>query len=283
MATVDKQKFSISQFTVISVIHLLALYGALKFYSNTGLLVWFFAHQFFGTVGASIGLHRYFSHRSFDGHPLFINFMATIATLCFQGGPIFWAAGHRVHHKISEKFGDPYDASKGFWWSHIGWMFFKNPNGFNYLHHLRDVSDLRKNKYFSWLEINATQINLFFLVALFAVCALLGHVEMFFWLGPIRIVSVWHATWLINSYAHKAKFFSPKPIKDYRNSIMMCFLIGGDGYHDFHHKYPATPKHAPGNLHFDTGFYVLKVLSVFNLVKLRKVSYDQAPDYKQAM
>ena len=283
MSSVDKQKFSLSQSAVIVGIHLIALYGLINFYSTSGLIIWFFAHQFFGTLGSSIGLHRYFSHRSFEGNPVFINFMAAVATLCFQGGPIFWASSHRVHHRMSEKYGDPYDASKGFWWSHMGWLFFKNPNGYNYLRHLKDVSDLRKNNYFNWLEINSTYINILFLVGLYVSCSLLGHAELFYWLGPIRIVSVWHATWLINSYSHKARFFSKKPIREYRNSILMCFLIGGDGNHEFHHKYPAVPKHAPGDVHFDTGFYVLKLLSMLNLVKLRKASYNQPTDYKQAM
>jgi fatty-acid desaturase len=269
-----KQKFSKLQFSIITGMHLLAI-GGLFFYSFQACLVWLIAHIFFGMVGASLGLHRLFSHRSFEAHPALEKIIAVTATLCFQGGPIFWAAAHRIHHKMSEKHGDPYNAQKGFFWSHIGWLFFKNPNGFDYTSNLKNVSDLRKSKFITWLELNSTTLNFAFLAILFIVSFYFNRLDLFFWLGPIRVVSVWHSTWLINSYAHKASIFNKKPLISYRNSYLMCFLIGGDGFHDYHHKYPATPKHAPGKFHLDFGFYFLQLLSLINLVKIKKTEYER--------
>lgn len=34
---------------------------------------------------------------------------------------------HRVHHKNSDKEGDPYNASRGFFYSHVGWLLLKKP------------------------------------------------------------------------------------------------------------------------------------------------------------
>lgn len=273
-----KQKFSKSQFSLIAGMHLLALVG-LAFTSYQNVLIWIFLHVFFGMFGASLGLHRLFSHRSYEASPGFEKLIGAIATLCFQGGPIFWAAAHRAHHKLSEKAGDPYDAQKGFFWSHMGWLFYKNPNGFDYTQNLKHVMDWRRNKFINWLEINSTQINFYFLAGLLGVCVFFGRIDLFFWIGPIRIVSVWHATWLINSYTHHARFFDKKPINNvYRNSNLMCFLIGGDGYHDYHHRYPATPKHAPGTIHLDFGYYWLKIFSYFKLVKLKKTDYADVTD-----
>ncbi len=283
MSTLEKQKFSPIQFFVIVGMHLVATYGVFNYFQISNIWTWLIAHQVFGIFGASLGLHRYFSHRSYEAHPFFEKFIAVVSTLCFQGGPIFWASSHRVHHKQSEKYGDPYDANKGFLWSHIGWLFYKNPNGYDYIKHLKDVADLRKNSFLNWLEINSTYLNISFLAVLYAVCYFSKNIALFYWLGPIRIVSVWHATWLINSYAHKAKFFGDKTVKSYRNSILMSFLIGGDGNHEYHHRYPAVPKHAVGTLHFDFGFYILKFLSFFKIVKLRKSSYVDNSDFKTAV
>lgn len=34
---------------------------------------------------------------------------------------------HRVHHKKSDGEGDPYNASRGFFYSHVGWLLLKKP------------------------------------------------------------------------------------------------------------------------------------------------------------
>lgn len=34
-----------------------------------------------------------------------------------------WARDHRVHHKYSETDADPHNARRGFFFSHIGWLF----------------------------------------------------------------------------------------------------------------------------------------------------------------
>ena len=36
------------------------------------------------------------------------------------------AADHRVHHCEVDQERDPYNITKGFWWAHIGWIFFSN-------------------------------------------------------------------------------------------------------------------------------------------------------------
>ena len=36
------------------------------------------------------------------------------------------AADHRVHHAHVDEERDPYNIQKGFWWAHIGWIFFEN-------------------------------------------------------------------------------------------------------------------------------------------------------------
>lgn len=35
---------------------------------------------------------------------------------------IEWARDHRVHHKYSETDADPHNATRGFFFAHIGWL-----------------------------------------------------------------------------------------------------------------------------------------------------------------
>lgn len=36
-----------------------------------------------------------------------------------------WVRDHRVHHKYSETEADPHDSSRGFFFSHVGWLMMK--------------------------------------------------------------------------------------------------------------------------------------------------------------
>lgn len=43
-------------------------------------------------------------------------------SIIFQNHIYEWARDHRVHHKYSETDADPHNATRGFFFSHIGWL-----------------------------------------------------------------------------------------------------------------------------------------------------------------
>ena len=67
------------------------------------------------------GYHRLLVHRGI--HSKWVEYFLTIcATLTLEGGPIFWVATHRMHHRYSDHEGDPHSPVDGKWWSHMGWI-----------------------------------------------------------------------------------------------------------------------------------------------------------------
>lgn len=40
----------------------------------------------------------------------------------YQNDIYEWSRDHRVHHKYSETDADPHNASRGFFFAHIGWL-----------------------------------------------------------------------------------------------------------------------------------------------------------------
>ena len=49
--------------------------------------------------------------------------------ISFQNSIYVWARDHRVHHKFTETDADPHDATRGFFFAHIGWLMMKkHPN-----------------------------------------------------------------------------------------------------------------------------------------------------------
>ena len=113
-------------------IHLLALLG-FWFISPLAVGVTLFMHWLFGSIGICLGYHRLLSHRSFRVPKWLEYIITTIGALALQGGPIFWVAGHRLHHAFTEdEIKDPYSARKGFWWSHMLWLIYPQSQFFDY-------------------------------------------------------------------------------------------------------------------------------------------------------
>lgn len=57
-----------------------------------------------------------------------------------------WARDHRVHHKYQETEADPYNARRGLWFSHMGWLMQnKNPLVIEKGKGI-DMSDLKKDQ-----------------------------------------------------------------------------------------------------------------------------------------
>ncbi|KAB0354539.1 hypothetical protein FD755_023077 [Muntiacus reevesi] len=64
-------------------------------------------------------------------------------SLVAQSNDIFeWSRDHRVHHKYSETDADPHNARRGFFFSHIGWLFVRKHRDVIEKGRKLDVTDL---------------------------------------------------------------------------------------------------------------------------------------------
>jgi stearoyl-CoA desaturase (delta-9 desaturase) len=49
-------------------------------------------------------------------------------TFAVQNSILFWASGHRTHHRhVDDVDEDPYSIERGFWYAHMGWMIRDHP------------------------------------------------------------------------------------------------------------------------------------------------------------
>src|ERR1051325_9093915 len=140
-------------FNVLSIpfwgVHILAVIGiAITGVSWGGLplvAAMYWPRMFFVT-GAS---HRYFSHRSFKTSRWFQFVLALGATFTAQKGPLWWAAHHRLHHKLSDQPGDLHSVvQSGFWWSHMGWILARDLEGTD----MSRIKDFSKYPELRWLD-----------------------------------------------------------------------------------------------------------------------------------
>ena len=68
-----------------------------------------------GGVGVSVGLHRHFSHRSFDAAPALRLALGVLGAMAAQGSVVYWVSLHRMHHAASDRPGDPHSPRGSAW------------------------------------------------------------------------------------------------------------------------------------------------------------------------
>jgi len=109
-----------------------------------------------------------------------------------QNSALNWCSDHRLHHKYTDTDADPYNAGQGFWWSHIGWIFYQSRQE----KQLDNVGDLKLDPLVMWqyrYDVPIALVVGFVLPTLMG--GLLGRAfGMLLWAGLIRVVFVHHAT-----------------------------------------------------------------------------------------
>lgn len=238
-ASVGNPKLSWTNVFFFGAIHGLALLAP-WFFSWSALGVMVLLHWLFGGIGICLGYHRLLTHRSFQVPQWLEYAIALLGAFALQGGPLFWVGGHRKHHLHTEDWDlDPYSAKRGFWWSHMLWIFYPSPESFDAKQYRRWVPDLDKHRFYRWLDRYFLVLQVPLAMLLFAI----GGWSFVIYGVFLRAVVLWHTTWLINSASHAMGYRSFDQTPDNsRNLWWAALLTYGEGWHNNHH---AQPNVAP--------------------------------------
>lgn len=200
-------------------------------------------------LGITVGYHRYFSHGSFKCGKILQTVLAFAGTMAVQNSITPWVSDHRRHHANTDTNKDPYNATRGFWWSHMGWLLFKDPTRSSVHVPLRWEN--------AWTtRLVAFQDRYYYVLAVIlsgAVPTLIASLWGDPWGGIIfagfsRLLLVWHATFCINSLAHMKHWGSSQPYSrktTARDSWVVSLITFGEGYHNFHHRFPSEYRNGP--------------------------------------
>jgi len=219
----------------------------------------------FGSIGICLGYHRLLSHRSLQVSPKWVEYaIATLGALAIQGGPIFWVASHRLHHAHTEdKDKDPYSSQRGFWWSHMLWIFYPRPEFFDHENYKRFAPDLARDAYYRWLNRNFLLLQLPLGILLYV----LGGWSFVIYGIFVRSVLLWHTTWLINSATHLRGYRNFQVSDNSRNLWWAAILTYGEGWHNNHHAYPNVAKAGQRWWEIDMTWWAIKLLQTAGLAK----------------
>lgn len=193
-------------------------------------------------LGITAGAHRLWSHRSYKAGATLRCTLMLLNSIANQGSIYHWSRDHRVHHKHSDTSADPHNATRGFFFSHMGWLILKKHPDVIRAGKSLDFSDLRADSFVAFQKTLDPWFSLFMCFVLPALVSKYAWNEDpwvgFFVAGALRYVWVLHCTWCVNSVAH---LYGNKP---YDPNILpaenkwVSFLAIGEGWHNWHHAYP---------------------------------------------
>jgi stearoyl-CoA desaturase (delta-9 desaturase) len=193
----------------------------------------------FSLVSFSVtaGYHRGFSHKSYKAQPVLQAFYLFFGAMALQNSVLKWSADHRDHHRYVDKEWDPYSIRRGGLWAHIFWLFYKEPGERTY----ENVPDLTSNRMVMWQYRWSHVIGIAAGLGIPTVIgALFGSpLAGLLWGGFLRIALIHHTTFLVNSVAH---LYGTRPYTEEnsaRDNGLLAFITNGEGYHNFHHKFPS--------------------------------------------
>lgn len=199
------------------------------------------------------GYHRYFSHRAFKTSRLFQFLLAFGGQTSGQKGALWWAAHHRVHHKLSDQPGDVHSPILHRWfYAHVGWIFDRKTEPTQW----DKIRDLAKYPELVWLDKYFVVPPI---VLGLATWAIVGTDAM--WLGFFgSTVLLWHNTFMVNSVVHlfgKKRFAAGD---ESRNNFFVAITTLGEGWHNNHHYYQSSARNGFYWWEIDVTYYVLKML-----------------------
>jgi fatty-acid desaturase len=265
----------------IAVIHLLALLAFVPwFFSWTGVVLAILGLYVFGTLGISLGFHRLLTHRSLGCPKWLEHSFAILGLCCVEDTPARWVGIHRRHHEHADEQPDPHSPLAGFFWSHIGWMIFRNRELTRLGLISRYAKDLMRDPFYARLETNFLWVKVVllswaaFFAAGFVIKLLLGGSaiealqfgsSLLVWGVFVRTVAVWHISWSVNSVAHLWGYRNYDTDESSRNNFIVGILSNGEGWHNNHHADPRSARYGHRWWELDVTWLTIKLLSALGL------------------
>ena len=223
--------------------------------------------------------HRYFSHRSFKVARVTQFLMAVLGCTCGQRGPVWWAGHHRKHHMSSDGLNDPHSPKiRGFWFSHTLWFLtrgtFVTPS-----HRVRDwlyfpeLRILEKAEWLPFILLGAACYGLGEVLAAHAPTLDTSGAQMFVVGFLWSTVLLYHATYSTNSIAHQYGSRRFVTNDGSRNNAWVALFTLGEGWHNNHHRFPASAKQGLMRWELDPTWWGLRALASIGIVRdLKTVS-----------
>jgi len=265
----------------IAILHLVALGVLLVPFDRN--LVWLTIATFVPRMlQMECACHRYFSHRAYKRSRVFQFLLGGIAVTTGQRGILWWAATHRRHHSHADVAGDVHSPRvSGLWYGHMGWTL----DGENAARTWNMVPDFARYPELRWLNKFHYLPGLFLMLAIYFAGRVgwfgsgVGGGSAVVWGFFFSTLLVLHGTFAVNSLGHEGGRYggSRRYATDDAsvNHPWLALPTMGGGWHNNHHRYPASARSGFAWWEIDPAYLVLRLLAAVGIIwDLRPVPVD---------
>jgi stearoyl-CoA desaturase (delta-9 desaturase) len=246
-------------------------------YLGVAAVVWFLWNWWFSWVdvlllvatylpiaaGVTVGMHRYFTHRSFETNRVVRLGLAVLALLALEGTITQWVANHLWHHTHSDTDDDLHSPIHGLWHAHTGWIFQNraaDPRAFGISRALVNDRDIQFLDRFSWFF---ALVSIFGVLPIgYAVGGWPGALSAFLLGGLIRFFLVHHFTWAINSVCHVVGARPYRSNDGSTNLAVLAWPTLGESFHRTHHAFPWSALQGTAWWN-DPSYAIIRTLAFF--------------------
>lgn len=215
-------------------------------------------------LGITVGYHRLAAHGSFQCPDWVKAALLVAGGWALENSALKWAADHMRHHARVDQEEDPYNATKGFWYSHCGWVMLKDPHRAE-----RYAPWLRKDRVVLWQHRWYVPIVLSGLalpvLAGYLAGGPLQAVGCFLLAGVARVFLVLNSTFCINSVCHLWGRQPYSTANSSRDGWWVSLITFGEGYHNYHHAFPRDYRNGPKWYNMDPSKWVIYSLALLGL------------------
>lgn len=224
----------------------------------------------------SIFYHRALCHEALTVPKWMIKFIEHTGMLMTGIDPKGWICMHRLHHQHSDTKLDPHSpVHTGFWYT-----FIKNHKSFERIlirlikhdeKYERIVNDIPFDVHY----LNRKGFWYVPFVAHFVIgFAISAYFDNFFagigyFLGicghPLQ-------GFMVNAFGHSIGYRNYNAPDNSTNNTFVAWTCFGEGYQNNHHQHPRSPKFSIRPGEFDPGYVVVRILSLFGMVKIHRSS-----------
>ena len=210
----------------------------------------------------TLGYHRLFSHAAFKAAWPICLFVLFFGGAAFEQSAMRWSSLHRLHHRYTDTDRDPYNIKRGFFYAHVGWVLIKKPpyDYSNVRDLARDPMVVHQDQHYKlWSQLSGLVIPLL-------IGAWIGG-WMYALLVPVaaRIFIVLNAAFFINSVAHTFGQRAFDPGSSARDHWLAVILTNGEGFHNFHHRFPRDYRNGVRWYHWDPTKWLIWLFSCVGL------------------
>ena len=216
----------------------MSVYWFITSFTWLGLIIALVIYIFISKIGADIGVHRYFCHKSFVAKPWAHKMFLGLSILGGFGSAVHYTAVHRLHHVKADTPEDPH--SPHFKGALNVWLL---KLGDDWTVSLKYVKDLIRDKNHVFLYKNHFKLYLSYILFAVIIAVIFGWQWLVcIWALPAALA--FHTSSALNVICHLYGYQTHKTRDKSTNNTWLNFITGGSALHHNHHAFPNAYSHA---------------------------------------